>query len=195
VSKVEIGAGFLAAAIAAFISPGSDLLNIVLLTVGVVLLLLGGYDVYFKPNFWLDNTLKRWLKRRHWKIIDENFPKDTFYFGFWIEEAEHQRKIFVSRSKVDKGILAFSAQLSLDAPTLASIANLSPTENRRLHEELQILLASMLLGYIAADFAKAGIQHGLPIDDSLTEHEVDLKAKQISLSVAAARSLIRKTVL
>ena len=192
-TKIEIGIGAVIASAAGF-AGASDVLNFLLLGFGVGLVLHGGYYVYIQPNFWLDKTLRRWLERRYWKVSAEEVDKGTFYFALWAED-DAGRKILVSRGRQQSRLLAFTANVALDQAIVHGIrTRLTPDEQQRLYQDLQVLLASMQLGYRIGDFTTIAVQDALPLDEQLSEHGVDLKAKAVSNGYAAARSLIGKAV-
>lgn len=163
---------------------------------GETLIAHGVYDVYYKPNVRLDKTITRWLERHYWRVTPEqNAPGDKFYFAIWAQDPA-KRKVMISREKLAKGVLAFTAPIELDDDTVSGIGNkLSTIEQQRLYEELHVFLASMHLGYSTGVFTNMAVQHALPIDEHLLEHAVDLKAKEVVDGVIAVRSMIRKAVI
>ena len=167
-----------------------------MLALGVLLLGHGTYDVYYKPSVRLDRTIKRWLERHYWTVNPESdVPSDKFYFAIWARD-QADRRIMISREKDSKGILGFAAPIDLDDDTIRKIGEkLSPVEQQQIYEELHILLASMHLGYNSEIFTNMAVEHALPIDDHLTEHMVDLKAKEVVDGVIVARSMVRRAVL
>lgn len=196
VSRIGIGIGAVVAAIAGLGWASSTPVNVALLALGIFLAAHGTYSVYYKPNVGLDKTLTRWLERHYWKVTPErDVPGDKFYFAIWAQD-EAKHRVMISREKRMKGILAFTAPIELDSDTLGAIrAKLSDTQQQHLYEELHVLLASMHLGYVTEVFTNMTVQHALPIDEHLSEHAVDLKAKEVVDGVAAARSVIRKAVI
>jgi hypothetical protein len=193
--KVEIGIGAVIAAIAGLGWGSYAPVNVALLILGAVLVCQGTYTVYYRPNVRLDRTVKRWLERRYWRVSeDSDVPLDQFHFGFWVEDTG-KRRVFVCREKEQRRILAFTAPVGLDVDTIDAIAkNFSTPDQQRLYEEVGLLLSTMHLGYISRDFRKITVQHGLPIDEELSEHSVDLKAKEVADGVIAVRCMIRKSV-
>ena len=68
-------------------------------------------------------------------------------------------------------------------------------EQQKLYEQLHVLLASMHLAYKSEILTNMVVQHALPVDERLSEHMVDLKAKEVIDGVIAARSTIRRAVI
>ena len=195
VPRIEIGVGAVIAAVAGLGWASFAPVNVSLLILGIFLIAHGTYDVYYKPNVRLDKTLTRWLERRYWRVTPEqNAPGDKFYFAIWAED-EAKRRVMISREKLAKGILAFTAAIELDSATVRGIGTkLSTSHQQQLYEELHVLLDSMHLGYNTGVFTNMAVQHALRIDEHLSEHAVDLKATEVVDGVAAARSMIRKAV-
>ena len=195
-ARIEIGIGAVIAAIAGLGWASSAPVNVALLILGIFLILHGAYHVYYKPNFRLDRALTRWLERRYWKVTPEqNAPGDKFYFAIWAQD-EAKRRVMISREKSAKGVLGFTAPIELDANTVRGIGTqLSSIQQQQLYEELHVLLASMHLGYNTEVWTNLAVQHSLPIDEHLSEHAVDLKAKEVVDGLIAARSMIRKAVM
>lgn len=195
-ARIEIGTGAVIAAIAGLGWASSAPVNVALLILGIFLILHGAYDVYYKPNVRLDRALTRWLERRYWKVTPEqNAPGDKFYFAIWAQD-EAKRRVMISREKSAKGVLGFTAPIKLDDNTVRGIGTqLSSIQQQQLYEELHVLLASMHLGYNTEVLTNLALQHSLPIDEHLSEHAVDLKAKEVVDGVIAARSMIRKAVM
>lgn len=102
----------------------------------------------------------------------------------------------IGRDREQKGILAFTAPIELDSDTVRGIGEkLSAIQQQKLYEELHVLLASMHLGYDTGVFTNMAVQHALPIDEHLSEHAVDLKAKEVVDGVIAVKSMIRRAVI
>ena len=194
--RIGIGAGAVIAAIAGLGWTSSDPINGFLLILGIFLIAHGAYDVYYRPNVGLDKTIERWLERHYWKVSpDQNAPSEKFYFAVWVED-EARRRVMVSRDKEQKGILAFTAPIKLDDATVRAIdTKLSTIQQQQLREQLQVVLASMHLGFSTGALTKMWVQHSLPLDEHLAEHAVDLKAKEVADGVIAARSIIRIAVM
>ena len=195
VPRIGIGAGAVIAAIAGLGWTSSAPINGFLLILGIYLIAHGAYDVYYKPNVSLGKTIERWLERNYWNVTPEqNAPNEKFYFAVWAQDPAN-RRVMISREREVKGILAFTAPIELDAATVRAIGTkLSPTQQQQLYEQLHVLLASMHLGYNTGIWTNLAVQHGLPIDEHLSEHAVDLRAKEVIDGVIAARSMIRIAV-
>ena len=193
--RIGIGAGAVIAAIAGFGWTSSAPINGFLLILGIFLIAQGAYDQYYKPNVSLDRTIKRWLERHYWNVTPEqNAPSEKFYFAVWAQDPAN-RRVMITRDREMKGILAFTAPIVLDAATVGAIdTKLSATQQQQLREQLHVLLASMHLGYDAGVLTNMAVQHRLPIDEHLSEHTLDLKAKDVIDGVIAARSMIRIAV-
>ena len=144
----------------------------------------------------LDKTIKRWLERHYWKVTpDQDAPSEKFYFKVWAQDPS-KRRVMISRDREQKNILAFTAPIELDAATARGIGDkLSAIQQQKLYLELHVLLASMHLGYNTGVFTNMAVQHRLPIDEHLSEHPVDLKAKEVVDGVIAVKSMIRKAVI
>ena len=196
VPRIAIGIGAVIAAIAGLGWASSVPVSVSVLFLGVFLVAHGTYDVYYKPNVRLDRTVKRWLERHYWTVNPEsNVPADKFYFAIWARDPS-DRRIMISREKATKGILGFAAPIDLDDDTVRKLGDrLSAVEQQKIYEELHILLASMHLGYNSEILTNMAVEHALPIDERLSEHTVDLKAKEVVDGVIAARSTVRKAVL
>ena len=171
-------------------------MNVSLLILGILLIAHGTYDVYYKPNVRLDMALTRWLERHYWTVTPErDAPGDKFYFAIWARD-EAKRRVLISREREVNGILGFTAPIELDSDTVRGIGDkLSAIQQQKLYEELHVLLASMHLGYNTEIFTNMEVQHALPIDEHLSEHAVDLKAKEVVDGVIAVKSMIRKAVI
>lgn len=195
-SRIGIGIGAVLAAIAGLGWGSFAPVNVALLVLGIFLIAHGVYDIYYRPNVRLDKTITRWLERHYWRVTaDQNAPGDKFYFAVWAQDGAN-RRIMISRDKEARGILAFTAPIELDSGTVLAIGTkLSTTEQQQLYEELHVLLASMHLGYNTGVITNMAVQHALPIDEHLSEHAVDLKAKEVVDGVIAVRSMIRKAVI
>ena len=101
----------------------------------------------------------------------------------------------ISREKATKGILGFAAPIDLDDDTIRKVGDkLSPVEQKKIYEELHVLLASMHLGYNSEIMTNMAVEHSLPIDEHLSEHTVDMKAKEVVDGIIAARSSVRRAV-
>ena len=168
--------------------------NIVLIIIGISLILHGSYEVFFKPRAFLQKRLVKWLSRRNWKIRIERNPK--FYFIIWAEDDSH-REVMISRDKKDKGILAFTALIHKDKSLLSKLDRLTVTQRNQLLEDIRVFFATKDMGYVGAwwPLNKLSVQHALPLDYQLSEHLVDLKAKEVVNAVIGVRSLIRKALL
>jgi hypothetical protein len=196
VPRIEIGIGAVIAAIAGLGWGGFAPVNISLFIFGFALVVHGAYDVYYKPNARLDETLTRWLERHYWTVTRaENVSGDKFYFAIWAQD-EAKRRVMISREKSVKGLIAFTAPIELDKETVSAIGSkLSAAQQQQLYEDLHVLLASMHLGYNTAVLTNMTVQHALPINEHLSENEVDLKAKEVADGIAAARSMIRRALI
>lgn len=194
--RIGIGAGAVIAAIAGLGWTSSAPINGFLLILGIFLIAHGAYGVYYKPNVSLDKTIKRWLERHYWKVTpDQNAPSEKFYFAVWAQDPS-KRRVMISREREVNGILGFTAPIELDSDTVRGIGDkLSAIQQQKLYEELHVLLASMHLGYNTGVFTNMAVQHALPIDEHLSEHAVDLKAKEVVDGVIAVKSMIRKAVI
>lgn len=192
--RIEIGVGAVIAAIAGLGFASYEAVSIALLLFGVALILQGVYQVYYRPNFRLDKRIKKWLERHYWTVTESSAPKDKFYFAVWAQD-EAKRRVMISREKEMSRLLSFTAPIDLDSGVIQTIGTkLSTAEQQKLYQQLHLLLASMHLGYRTQIFTNMAVQHALPIDDSLSEHAVDLKAKEVVDGVIAARSMIEHSV-
>jgi hypothetical protein len=193
-SKIEIGVGFVVAALAGFGLLQNIPTSIVLTIIGIGLIFHGSYEVFFKPHMFLERRLKRWLEVRHWSIRIE---KDQhFYFVIWAEDESH-RKIAISRHRNDKGVLAFTALVNQTGKTWEpKLDVLTGKQRTQLIEDIRVFFASKDMGYDGADwpFDKLTVQSALPLDSQLSEHLVDLKAKEVVNAIIGVRSLIRRAI-
>jgi hypothetical protein len=193
---IAIGVGVVMAALAGFGLLESLPANIVLVIIGIILILYGSYEVFFKPRAFLQKRLEKWLLRRNWNIRIEKNPQ--FYFIIWAEDDSH-REVMISRDKKDKGILAFTALIhkDKDKDLLSRLDRLADSQKGQLLEDIRIFFTSKDMGYGGAwwPLNKLSVQHALPLDYKLSEHLVDLKAKEVINAVIGVRSLIRKAVI
>jgi len=192
--KIEIGAGFAVTALAGFGLLGSLPANIILMVIGIVLLFHGGYEVFFKPRILLQKRLMKWLLTRNWKIRIEKHP--NFYFIIWAEDDSH-REVMISRPKEDSGIIAFTALVYREEKLFSKLEKLGAVPQNQLVEDIRAFLAGKDMGYGGASWPlnKLSVQHSLPLDSQLSEHLVDLKAKEVINTVIGVCSLTRKAII
>ncbi len=197
-AKIEIGAGFAVTALAGFGLLDSLPTNVVLAVIGVTLILHGSYEIFFKPRMFLQKRLTKWLLTRNWKIRADKNP--NFNFIIWAKDNAN-REVMVSRDKKDKGIIAFTALIHEDSPKdrdlLTKLDQLGANQRNRFVEDIKVFLASKDMGYEGAlwPLNKLAVQHALSLDSQLSEHIVDLKAKEVINAVIVVRSLIRKAII
>jgi hypothetical protein len=191
-SKVEIGAGFIVAALGGFNLLQNTYVNIILLVIGAILILHGCYEEFLRPGPFLKYTLKKWLLERNFKIIKDE-QMDGAYFCIWVEDEFH-RQIMVSRHKQNKGIVAFTGIIRLEPVMEQILPKFNPSQKLQLVEEIRIYFTSKNMGYWDVDWPldKIKIQTGLPVNSQLNAHSVDLCAKEIVNSNLGVRSIIRK---
>ena len=119
--RIGIGIGAVIAAIAGLGWASSAPANVSLLILGILLVVYGTYDVYYKPNVRLDKTITRWLERHYWTVTAEpDGPSDKFYFAIWARD-EANRSVRISREKPDNRTLAFTAPIDLDEDTVREV--------------------------------------------------------------------------
>lgn len=190
-SKIEIGVGFVLSALSGFGIFQNLYVNIAIACIGVALIFHGLYELAFKPYVFLDKRLAAWLKKRNWKTNIEK--KEPFYFIIWAED-DDGRKVAITKGKEDKGILAFSARIPVERDLLLALDKLTQGQRRQLLEDIKVFFASKNMSYSGADWplTKLAVQGALPIDGQLSEHLIDLKAKEITMAIIGVRSLVRK---
>ena len=191
--KVEIGLGFIVTALAGFNLLNSIPANIVLVVIGIALVLHGGYEVIFKPRYFLQKRIVKWLLRRNWKVKTDQHP--NFYLIINAEDDSH-REISITRDKKDNGILAFTIGNLVHPSWISGLNKLSKRERALLLEDIKILFTNKDMAYETVKWPldKLAIQHALPLDQNLSEHLVDLEAKSVINTGIGVRSLIRKAI-
>ncbi len=191
--KIEIGAGFAVTALAGFGLLQDPIANTILLLLGIVLIPHGVYEIFFKPRMYLRQRITRWLLARNWKVRIED--KAGFYFIMWAEDESH-RELAITRDKKDAGILAFTARVPLDKDWSDKLDKLNNTQRNSLVEEIKVFFASKDMGFAEAKWPlhKISAQHALSLTTELSEHTIDLKAKEAINAVIGVRSLIRKSL-
>ena len=141
----------------------------------------------------IERRLKGWPKVRNWEIKVEENPK--FSFIIWAEDDSH-REVAITRDKHDKGVLSFAARMHIDKEWEPKLTKLTAGQRTRLIEDIHVFFAAKDVGYAGASWPldKLAVQGALPLDQQLSEHLVDLKAKEIINAVIGVRSLIRKAI-
>lgn len=192
--RIQIALGFIVASIGGFGLLGSLPANIILACIGGILLLNGSYEAFFKPHVWLDGRLTKWLLARNWKVRKEK--RTGFYFIIWAEDESH-RELAITRERNAKGVLAFTALVGIATDWECYLDSLTPRQRDQLVEDIRVFLASKDMSFDGAlwPLSKLSVQHALPLDSHLSEHSVDLKAKEVVNGVIGIRSLIRKAII
>ncbi len=192
--KIEIGAGFVVSALG-----GSGILqslpaSVALLGIGILLMSHGCYEIFFKPRMFLRKRLVKWLLNRNWKVRLEKHA--DFYFIIWAED-DSGREVMIGRTRNDKGILAFTALIHQDNKLLSPLDRLEANLRRQLIEDIKAFLAGKDMAYKGPFWPmnKLAVKHALPLDSQLTEHVIDLKAKEVVNAVIGVHSLIRKSII
>lgn len=168
--------------------------SIILVIIGIILICHGFYDIFLKPYMFLEKRLTKWLLTRNWKVQIEKRP--GFYFILNAEDDSH-REVVISRDNCDKGVLAFSAKIFLHKEWIPKLNSLTDIQKRQLIEDIKVFFATKDMGYGGASWPldKLTVQHALPLDTNLSEHLVDLKAKEITNSIIGVHSIIRKVII
>ncbi len=192
--KIEIGAGFVVTALAGFNLLESLTANIILVVLGCSLILHGSYEVFFKPHMFLEKRIGNWLLSRHWIIRKEKNPQ--FDFIIWAEDNSH-REVAITKSNGAKGILVFSASITKGKDWGSELARLTTSQRKQLIEDIIVFFTSKDIAYVGAIWPldRLAVQHALRLDSQLSEHLVDLKAKEVINAVIGIRSLIRKAII
>jgi hypothetical protein len=191
--KIEIGAGFIVAALSGFGLFHNLYANITLLAIGAVLIGHGLYELAFAPYVFLDRRLSGWLKKRNW--ITKIERKEPFNFIIWVSNSDG---LVTAITKLKKGrnVLAFSAKVPISAEWGVFLVRLTGRQRAQLLEDIKVFCASKNMSYDGASWPldKLAIQSPLPINSQLSEHVVDLKAREMEMASIGIRSLIRKSI-
>lgn len=182
-SKIEIGAGFLPAALAAFGLQGSIPIGVVLLVLGIFLVLHGGYEEYVKTHFRLDRRLSDWLQRRGWSVMVE--PEPGFDFLLSVRDIDSGKDVVITRTKRARNdVLAFTGKVGLHPDWLSPLMAMEDTRRRRILEEIRIFLAIKNMGFVLVSGdgwpPNVVVQTAMPLDNSLSQHLVDMTAKSLT---------------
>lgn len=192
--KVEIGAGFTVTALAGFGLLDNLIAMIILVCIGITLIFHGSYEVFFKPRMFLQRRITKWLLKRNWNVKLGKHP--DFQFVIFAED-DSGREVQIGRTKNDNGVLAFTVLIHKDNKLLSQLDKLEANQRSQLLEEIKAFLAGKDMAYDGAHWPmnKLATQHALPLDSQLSEHLIDLKAKEVVNAGIGVRSLIRKTII
>jgi hypothetical protein len=193
-AKIEIGAGFLITALSGFGLFQNVVASIVLLCIGLVLIGHGCFEEFFRPYLLLEGNVKRWLLNRNWMVKAKDISK-LYYFAF-VAEDEFKRSVTIIRDKHDKHVLTFTALIPIDKAILVELEKLSVSKQRQLTEDIRIYFTSKNMGYWDAKWPlnEIKVQTALPIDSQISEHLIDVKAKEIINTQIGVHSIVRKAI-
>jgi hypothetical protein len=191
--KIEIGAGFIVAALSGFGVFHNLYANIVLAVIGMVLIGHGLYEFAFAPHIFLDRRLSNWLKKRKW--ITKIEREEPFDFIVWASNSDGPVAA-ITKSKKSRSILAFSAKVQVSKEWDVFLVRLAGRQRAQLLEDIKVFCASKNMSYDGASWPldKLAIQSTLPINSQLSEHLVDLKTREMEMASIGIRSLIRKSM-
>lgn len=193
--KIEIGAGFVLAALAGVGLQGSLSVTVILFICGIFLILHGGYEEYVKPRFRVDSRLSDWLQRRDWSVSIDS--ERAFNFVLWAQD-ESGRKVAITRiRRARNDVLAFTAKVGLDPAWLPKLEAMAQPDRAKLIEDIRILFAAKRIGFNFPEPIwppNVTIQTGLPLDNHLSQHLVDTTAKDMTHTMIGVRSLIRRAI-
>ncbi len=160
---------------------------------GFVLLILVLYLVSKREKLTFGNQVRDWLLNRGWSVRQESKPQ--FEFIIWAMD-DSKRELAITKEKIHPDILAFTAPIPIDKSWQEQLAKLPLNVADQLVENLKILFSTHNIGYggLRWPLEKVGVQDALPINNELSQHSVDVKAKQVINAVIAARSTIRQTI-
>jgi len=194
-SKIEIGAGFMVAVLSGFDVLQSLPANVALVVIAVILIGHGTYEDVLRLRWRLRERVTHWLVNRHWLLETETSP--NFHFALWATDMDLGYRILIGRDKADKGILTFSAIVPLAREWLEPLARMPKRSQQLLVEDLGVFINTMRMGFdsVIWPLRNLAIQTALPIDNSLSEHAVDLQAKAIIHAITGTRRMIRKAVI
>jgi len=192
-ARIEIGVGLLIAGLSSSGLIENVLASTILVIIAILLICHGVYEIWGKPRIFLERRIKRWLLKRNWSVEMEEKP--GFYFIIWAED-DSNRKLAITRGRQDKGVLAFSAPVPMELGWNLKLAELNPSQQYQLMEDIKIFLTGKDMGYDGVNWPleKLGVQDGLLLDHNISEHLVDLKAKSVINAVIGIRSLVRKAI-
>lgn len=195
--KIEIGAGIALAVLGSFEFFGEAPVACGMLLFSIFLILHGSYDEFFKPWMFLEGRITHWLLERHWSVRQDEAAKSRFGFYFCIcATDEGKRTVAITREKGSKNVLAFTAKVPVDDTWWAALGRLSGRDQIRLVEEIRVMLATKSMGFDGLQWPldNLAVQTAQPLDHVLSEHKVDVTAKEVLHAVIAARSLIRRAI-
>jgi len=175
-----------------------------LVAIGAILFSHGVYDDFIKPRFRVEHRLNDWLQRRGWSVRIERLQQ--FNFALHLTESDTGKQVYVTRDKRTRDdLLAFTARVGLDPRWLPSLVAMSENQRTELIQEIVIFLAAKDVSLVLNDPRQPDspiswppdvkVQVALPQDHTLSQHSVDMAAKQVVLSMLGVRAIIRKAVI
>lgn len=136
-----------------------------------------------------------WLVTRHWVLETNTSP--SLHFGWWATDPDARYQMLISRDKVDSGILAFTAKVPLEANWLEPLNAMGKSAQQILIQEMGVFIAAMQMGFDGLEWPllNLAVQSALPINNNLSEHDVDVRAKAMIHAIQGARSIIPKAII
>jgi len=196
-AKIEIGAGFIMAALSGLGIFQNVYANYAILAVGIILILHGCFDLSVRPKLLLKFMVKRWLSHRQWEILKkiDQYKYPEYIFVVAVEDRSHYR-VGITRSKKHSGVLVFHSVVQKEKDWDQQFPKLTEQQKDHLIEEIRVFLASKDMPFEGAMWPldKLLIERILTIDSHISEDAVDTKAKEVVFAVVGIKSLIRQAL-
>ena len=194
---VEIGVGVMLAGVGSFGFYASLPVGLVFLIAGGALIAHGVYEELFRPWLFLEGRVTKWLLERNWSVRTDQAAKARLGFYFALEATDAEgRTVAITRGRDSKHVMAFSAKVMLDRKWLPYMEKLTVPERKKLLEDIRVLVAIKSIAFDGLEWPLLhfSVQDAQPIDQVLSEHKVDITAKNVTHAMIGARSIIRRSI-